>query len=162
MRRSAVIKILREGDPAGTLIRKSRYIKQRVYTSHGSNHTWHADSNNKLKLYGFSLHGCVDGFSRKVLWLKLTRSNNIPIVPASYFLKIDSKWNLVPDILRTDCENENCFLAGIQCKLANNTDAHRYYHNQRIEHGWSHFKWISLSWTIDFFKDLVATGSLIF
>ena len=102
MRRSTVIKILREGDPAGTLIRKSRYIKQRVYTSHGSNHTWHADSNKKLKPYGFSLHGCVDGFSRKVLWLKLTRSNNIPIVPASYFLKIVSKWNLVPDTLRTD------------------------------------------------------------
>ena len=158
------MKILREEDPAGTLLRKSRYIKQRVYTCHGSNHTWHADSNNKFKPYGFPLHGCIDGFLRKVLWLKLTRSNNTPAVPASYFLKIVSKLNLVPDILRIDYENENCFLAGIQCKLANNTDAHRYgstIHNQRIENCWSHFKWISLSWAIDFFKDLVATGSLI-
>ena len=158
------MKILREEDPAGTLLRKSRYIKQRVYTCHGSNHTWHADSNNKLKPYGFPLHGCIDGFLRKGLWLKLTRSNNTPAVPASYFLKIVSKLNLVPDILRIDYENENCFLAGIQCKLANNTDAHRYgstIHNQRIENCWSHFKWISLSWAIDFFKDLVATGSLI-
>ena len=34
-----------------------------------------------------SNHGCVDGFSRKVLWLQVTRSNNNPVVPASYFLE---------------------------------------------------------------------------
>ena len=70
----------------------------------------------------------------------------------------------MPDILRTDCGNENCLMAGIQCKFANNTDAHRYgssISNQRIENFWSHFKRIYLPWAIDFFKDLVATGSLI-
>ena len=52
----------------------------------------------------------------------------------------------------------------IRCKLANKTDAHRYgssIHNQRIENFWSHFKRIYLPWAIDFFKVLVATGSLI-
>ena len=70
----------------------------------------------------------------------------------------------MPDILRTDCGNENCLMAGIQCKLANNTNVYRYgpsISNQRIENFWSHFKQIYLSWAIDFFKDLVATGSLI-
>ena len=33
VRRSTVMKILREDDPAGTLLRKSRYIKRRVYTA---------------------------------------------------------------------------------------------------------------------------------
>ena len=86
------------------------------------------------------------------------------MVPASYFPETVSKWNLVPEILRTDCGNENCLMAGIQCKLANNTNVYRYgpsISNQRIENFWSHFKQIYLSWTIDFFKDLVATGSLI-
>ena len=86
------------------------------------------------------------------------------MVPASYFPETVSKWNLVPDILRTDCGNENCLMAGIQCKLANNTNVYRYgpsISNQRIENFWSHFKQIYLSWAIDFFKDLVATGSLI-
>ena len=86
------------------------------------------------------------------------------MVPASYFLKTVAKWSLVPDILRTDCGNENCLMAGIQCKLANNTDTHRYgssTHYQRIEIFWSHFKRICLSWGIDFFKDLAATGSPI-
>ena len=36
-----------------------------------------------------------------------------------------------------------------------------YISNQRIENFWSHFKRIYLPWAIDFFKDLVATGSLI-
>ena len=86
------------------------------------------------------------------------------MVPASYFPETVSKWNLVPEILRTDCGNENCLMAGIQCKLANNTNVYRYgpsISNQRIENFWSHFKQIYLSWAIDFFKDLVATGSLI-
>ena len=75
------------------------------------------------------------------------------MVPASYFLRTISKWNLVPDILRTDCGNENCLMAGIQCKLENNTDAHRHgssIYNQRIQHFWSHFKRTYLSWAIDF------------
>ena len=86
------------------------------------------------------------------------------MVTASYFLKTVSKWNVVPDILRTDCGNEKCLMTGIECKLSNNTDAHRYgssIHNQRIENFWSHFKRAYLSWAIDFFKDLVATVTLI-
>ena len=86
------------------------------------------------------------------------------MVPASYFLKTVSKWNLAPDILRTNCGNENCLMAGIHFKLANNTDVHRYgssISNQRPENFWSHFKRIYLTWSIDFFKDLVATGKLI-
>ena len=86
------------------------------------------------------------------------------VPPASYFLKTVSKWNVVPDILRTDCGNEKCLMTGIECKLSNNTDARRYgssIHNQRIENFCSHFKRVYLSWAIDLFKDLVATVSLI-
>ena len=86
------------------------------------------------------------------------------MVPARFFLETVSKCNLVPDILKTDCGNEDCLMAGIRCKLANNTNAHRYgssISNQRIDNFWSHFKRIHLSWAIDFFKGLVATGSLI-
>ena len=67
VKRSAVMKILRQEDPVGTLLRKARYIKRRVYTCNGPNNSWHADGNDKLKPYGFPIHGCVDGFSRKVL-----------------------------------------------------------------------------------------------
>ena len=120
------MKILRKEDPAGMLRRKSKYIKRRVSTCDGPNNTWDAYGNDKLKPYGFPIHSCVDGFSRKVLWLKVKRSNSNPVVPASYFLETVSKWNLVPEILRTDCGNDSCLMASIQCKLGNNTNAHRY------------------------------------
>ena len=105
VKRSIVMKILQEEDTGGTLLRKSRYIKPKVYTCDGPYNTWHVDVNEKLKPYGFPMHGCIDGSSRKVLWLKVTRGNNNPVVNASYFLETVAKWNLVPDILRTDCGN---------------------------------------------------------
>ena len=40
------------------------------------NAVWHADGYDKLKPYGFPIHGAIDGFSRRVLWLDVTRSNN--------------------------------------------------------------------------------------
>ena len=83
MRRSTVMKILREEDPAGTLLRKSRYIKRWVYTCDDPNNSWDADGNDKLKPYGLPIHGCLDGFLKKVLCVKVTRSNNNSVVPAS-------------------------------------------------------------------------------
>ena len=72
------------------------------------------------------MHGNLDGFLRKILRLKVTKSNNNPVVPGSYFHKFVRKCNLVPDILRADCGNENFLMGGMQCTLANETDAHRY------------------------------------
>ena len=51
---------------------------------------------HKLKPYWFLIHVCIDGFSGKFLWHKVTKSNNNPVVPASYFLETVSKWNLMP------------------------------------------------------------------
>lgn len=35
--------------------------------------------------YGLPIHGCVDGYSRRIIWLKVCRSNNNPIVPAYFY-----------------------------------------------------------------------------
>ena len=66
------MKILLVKNPAEILLRNFRYIKRRVYIYDGPYNPWHADSNGKLKPYGFSIHSCVDGASGKVLWLKVT------------------------------------------------------------------------------------------
>ena len=102
VRRGTVMKILREEDPPGLLLRQSWYIKRKVYACDGPNNTWHAVGNDKLKPYEFPIHDRVYGFSRKVVWLKVTRSNNNSVVPASYFLETVSKWNLVLNIFRTE------------------------------------------------------------
>ena len=43
-------------------------------------------SSYKLKPYGLPIHGRVDGFSRRIMWLKVCKSNNDPVIPASLYL----------------------------------------------------------------------------
>jgi hypothetical protein len=66
--------LVRELDPEGCEMRKQHKLKRRVYQNPGPNAVWHADGYDKLKPYGFAIHGCIDGWSRKVLWLLWKKS----------------------------------------------------------------------------------------
>ena len=68
--------------------RKHKVIKRRVYESFGPMNTLHMDGNNKLKRFGFPIRGCIDGFSRKLIWLVVSTLNNDPLVIANHFLCI--------------------------------------------------------------------------
>ena len=92
---------------------------------------------------------------------KVCRSNNNPVVPASFFLKTISIYKLCPTIVRTDCGTENGSLAAIQCQLHDDEKAHQYgksVTNQRIENWWSHLRRGYSNWVIDYFKTLVVDG----
>lgn len=41
---------------------------------------------DKLKPYGFAIHGCIDGFSRRIMWLEVNPSNNNPAAVAKYYV----------------------------------------------------------------------------
>ena len=125
MNRDDVLNVVREISPAQAQTRKARKLKRRIYTSPGSNAVWHADGYDKLKPFGFPIHGCIDGFSRKVIWLKVCRSNNNPVVPAHFFLNSLNEYNIAPDLLKTDCGTENGIMTGIQSFLHDNINAHR-------------------------------------
>jgi hypothetical protein len=71
--------ILRELDPAGVDRRQARRLVRRWYQSDGPNAVWHLDGYDKLKPYGLCVNGCVDGFSRKVIWLNVYCTNSDPI-----------------------------------------------------------------------------------
>lgn len=45
------------------------YFYRRVYNVAGPHHLWHHDGHHKLIRYGLITHGCVDGFSRTVIYL---------------------------------------------------------------------------------------------
>ena len=101
------------------------------------------DGYDKLKSYGFPIHGCVDGFSRKVIWLKVCRSNNNPVIPAYFNLNSIEFGQVCPNVLKTDCGTENGITASIQALLHNDVDAHKCgtsQSNQRIKNLWSHYK----------------------
>ena len=84
--RDMVMRILRELDPDASALRKAKKLQRRSYVSPGPNATWHVDGYENLKPYGLPIHGCVDGFSRRITWLKVGKSNNDLVIPAGFFL----------------------------------------------------------------------------
>lgn len=86
VKRATVLKLMHLIDPEG-IERRSRYIlKIRLYDVPVPNYSWHVDGFDKLKEFGMAVHGGVDGFSRKVIWLKIGTTNNKPEVIAHHFL----------------------------------------------------------------------------
>ena len=90
------------------------------------------------------IHGCIDGYRRRILWLQVSRSNKDPAIVGKYFLGCVDQLNGAPRANRADGRVENTIIAGIQ----------RYFHNfenssflfgkststQRIEAWWSFFR----------------------
>ncbi|KAJ8381182.1 hypothetical protein SKAU_G00019600 [Synaphobranchus kaupii] len=116
----------------------------------GPNQVWHVDGYDKLKPFGIAISGCIDGYSRRVMWLSSGSTNNDPAVIARYYLQCISNCGVVPARLRTDCGTENGDMAAIHCSLReDHTDefagplSHMYgtsTANQRIESWWSFFR----------------------
>ena len=158
--RQLVASIMKQVDPEGVALRKRRRLHRRTYVFPGPNFAWHVDGYDKLKPYGFSIHGCVDVFSRRVLWLQVQRSNKKPKIIARYFYDYLKATGGCPVRLLTDHGTENGLIAAMQCYLrADGQDefggskAHQYLsspRNQRIECYWSSLRKLRSSWWIDF------------
>ena len=58
--------------------RRGRVLKRKIYETNDPNDVYHIDGNDKLKKWGFYIHGGVDGFSRKVLWMTVSSTNSDP------------------------------------------------------------------------------------
>ncbi|KAG9041672.1 hypothetical protein FS837_011900 [Tulasnella sp. UAMH 9824] len=70
--RRQVTECLQRIDSVGVLVRFRSWagiIKRRIYKVRGANALWHHDGNEKLRPWGFYVHGCVDGFSCLVIYL---------------------------------------------------------------------------------------------
>ena len=115
--RSFVEMLLREMDPEGTRFRQARRLKRRNHTNPGPIYCWHADRYDELKPYGLPIHGCIDGFSRRVMWLKLEMTNNDPKVIGKLFKDAITEAGGCPSILRTDRGMENGIMSSSPCFL---------------------------------------------
>ena len=71
---------LKSIDPDVVARRLKHRLKRRKYINCGPNYVWHIDGNDKLKPFGFCIHAGIDGFSRKILWLKVSYTNKDPLV----------------------------------------------------------------------------------
>ncbi|KAI9516384.1 hypothetical protein NQZ68_017587 [Dissostichus eleginoides] len=156
VKRETVMRMLRELNPLGTLSRTRRWFVRRTYHSMGPNYVWHVDGYDKLKPFGIGISGCIDGFSRKIMWLKFGPTNKNPEVIKNVFIDCIRNVGVIPMRLRTDCGTENGLMASVQCTLRH--DHSDYYagdkshmfgssmSNQRIESWWSIFRKQRQTW----------------
>ena len=84
--RNLVRQVLKVLDPEGVLLSSRHRLRRRQYISKGPNYMWHIDGGDKLKPFGFCVHGAIDGYSRKILWLEVGNSNNNLRIIAKYHL----------------------------------------------------------------------------
>nr|XP_055023173.1 uncharacterized protein LOC129413507 isoform X1 [Misgurnus anguillicaudatus] len=163
VKRDDVMNALRRLDPSGVHLRHTRRFVRRGYFTEGPNQVWHVDGYDKLKPFGIGISGCIDGFSRKVMWLCSASSNNDPGIIAHNYMQCVFQFGL-PARLRTDCGTENGTMVAIHCALrSHHTDdfagvlSHMYgtsTANQRIESWWSFFRKQRTQFWIDLFSDL--------
>ncbi len=155
-------------DPEGVQARKKKRLRRREYRNLGSNYLWHLDGYDKLKQFGMCIHGCVDGFSRKVLWMEVDKTNNDPRIVAGYYLNCVNELGCCPVRLRTDPGTENVVVKDLQQFLRrNHSDAYageKSYicgsstGNQRIESMWNIFRKQKGQYFMDLFHDVKDAG----
>ena len=128
------------------------------------------DGYDKLKPYGFCIHGAIDGYSRRIMWLEVGRSNNNSRVIASYFLGCVNELSGVPRIISGDQGTEKVNVADMQCFFRRDAQDDfagqksflygRSVSNQRIKVWWGFLRRSETDWWINFFEDLRNTGLL--
>ncbi|XP_039602420.1 uncharacterized protein LOC120524672 isoform X1 [Polypterus senegalus] len=133
--RNDVHEVMRQLDARGLHRRQpgNRKILRCQYSTKGPNHTWHIDGNDKLRFYGIWIHLCIDGYSRRVIWLHAGTSNRNPRFIARYFLDAVETENgetftfvsSCPRLVRADRGCENSLVAIIQMSF-------RYHHHDSL------------------------------
>ena len=159
--KETVRELLKILDPEGVNARSRHRLQRRQYKTEGPNHVWHIDGYDKLKPFGFCIHGSIDGYSRRVMWLDVGPSNNDPRIIAQYYTECVQQIGGTARVIRGDCGTENVHVAALQRFFNNNEQSFVYgrsCYNQRIEAFWGMLRRGCVDWWINFFKDLRDSG----
>ncbi|XP_033728940.1 uncharacterized protein LOC117318048 [Pecten maximus] len=112
--RTVVSDVLRNLDPEGVSRRRRHQFSRRIHINKGPNYLIHIDGYDKLKRYGFPIHGAICGFSRRILWLKIANTNNNPKIIGTFFLEYLNEIKGVPRCVRMDGGTENILVEDMQ------------------------------------------------
>ncbi|KAK1153656.1 hypothetical protein AOXY_G29757, partial [Acipenser oxyrinchus oxyrinchus] len=149
-------------DPVGRAIRRRQAIRRRIYNIRIPNQLWHIDGNHKLASWSFFYHGCVDGFSRCIIYLKCCNNNRAHTV-LSLFQEGVRQFGL-PCRVRGDAGLENIDVARFmvhQRGLGRGSFiVGRSVHNQRIERLWAELNRVLTFYYKDLFLFLEANHFL--
>ena len=162
-----VRKLLKLLDPEGVELRRRRRLIRRRYYSKGPNFTWHLDSYDKLKPYGIAINGCIDGYSRYMVWLEANYTASDPKVIGGYFMTAVETLKGFPEFIRADRGTENGIVEQLQTffhETINNPNASGHFKygrstaNQRIENWWCFLRKQCTEFWMSFFHALRQNG----
>ena len=162
VRRDDVRMILSALDNEGVRLRRGRRIRRREYFSKGPNFIWHIDGYDKLMPFGFGIHGCIDGFSKKIIWLNVYRTNSDPTIVGMYFVDAVEKMQGCPKFVRADLGTENALVK--QCQVVLTRRVNSFLEgtstgNQRIESLWGHLRRQCVQSYMNLFHSIQDEGS---
>ena len=63
-------------------------VSRRAYSVPGPNSLWHIDGHHSLITSGFVIHGCMDGYSRLICFLKCSTNNRKETVEGLFLQSI--------------------------------------------------------------------------
>lgn len=107
IQRSRIRSALNRVDPHNTILRWGALVSRRKYFVKWPNSLWHIDGHHSLIRWKFVVHGCCDGKSRKIMFLKCSTNNLAETVLQLFKNAIRENEELWPSRIRVDYGVEN-------------------------------------------------------
>lgn len=150
-------------DPEGRENRKHKKIKRREYKVSGPHALWHIDGHHKLKNWKIATHGCIDGYSRYIVYLNAADNNSSTTV-VNLFNQAVHDLGFFPSRVRGDYGGENIQVA-LRMVENNGVDRGSFIcgtstRNQRIERLWRDYHEQVTSVFVSLFKSFGNDGIL--
>lgn len=163
VQRSRVRESMTRVDPENSALRWGAVVRRRSYQVPWPNSLWHLDGHHSLIRWKLVIHGCIDGYSRRIIFLHCS-SNNLSETVLSLFLNAIEKDGLWPSRIRVDKGVENVLVcdAMVEARGPNRGSfiAGPSTHNQRIERLWREVFRCVIHYFYYLFYALEETGNL--
>jgi len=136
--RRKVSESLHRVNPISVLTRQCTTVSRRAYSVPAPNSLWHIDGLHCLIRWRFVIHGGIDGFSRRIMFLKASTNNRSQSVLQLFMTAVNEcGW---PSRVRSDRGGENVGVATAMVTVRgtgrSSHIAGSSVHNQRIERLW--------------------------